>query len=72
MKANTAINSHLSYEVFDNKLSNYENILRKIGKEIHILSPTHPMRLYLKKIMGEIKELPEDKLYGYFERRKNK
>jgi len=72
MKTSATINQqHLSYEIFDIKLSTYENILKKLGNEIHLLSPSHPIRQYLKKLIQEIKDLPEDKLHKYFERRKN-
>jgi hypothetical protein len=73
MKAETTIqSSHMCFETFDTKLSTYETILKKLGSQIHHLSPSHPLKLFLVKIMREIKDLPEETLYQYFELRSKK
>lgn len=61
----------LSFEMFDHKMSMYENITKKIGVRIHSLSPDHPIKKHLKDLIGEIKSLPEDVFNDYLDRRVN-
>lgn len=59
----------LTYEEYDRKMSSYEAAVKRLGPRMHTLGPSHPLRMQLKKLVMQLKTLPEDVLTGYLKRR---
>lgn len=59
----------LTYEDYCRRMNAYETAFRRLGDRVHYLSPAHPVRLHLKRLVADIKALPEELLQEYLSRR---
>ena len=61
--------AHINYEEYDQKMSDYESAVRKLGGEIQYLHPSHPVKKHLKSLVRELKNIPEEVLTDFLKKR---